>query len=101
MEEEKKESEEGQVPLPLNPLDHVTINCLSKKSGTGATLIKCSHYSHFKCVTEYLTSNESDPRKRDTRKIIGLDFSTFQCPLCKHIANVLLPCGTLSDTQSL
>ena len=31
------------------------------------------------------------------RKIIGLDFSTFQCPLCKHTANVLLPCGTLGD----
>ena len=31
------------------------------------------------------------------RKIIGLDFKTFQCPLCKHIANVLLPVGTMSD----
>jgi hypothetical protein len=83
-------------PPPLDPLDHVDINCLNAK-GTGATLIKCSHYSHFKCLTEYLTSNESDTRKRETRKIIGLDFSTFQCPLCKHIANVLLPCGTLGD----
>ena len=31
------------------------------------------------------------------RKVIGLDFSTFQCPLCKHIANVLLPCSTMGE----
>lgn len=65
--------------------------------GTGGTLIKCSHYAHYKCLASYLTANEKDQRKRDLRKIIGLDFETFQCPLCKHIANVLLPCGTLTN----
>jgi len=47
----------------------------------------------------YLTANESDGRKRDLRKIIGLDFETFQCPLCKHIANVLLPSDSLTCYQ--
>ncbi len=74
--EEEKKGSDLEKPL-INPFEWVTINCLNKKRGTGATLIKCSHYSHYKCLTEYLTANESDARKRDLRKIIGLDFNTF------------------------
>jgi hypothetical protein len=73
-------------------MDDELINCLEVRNGTGGTLVKCAHYAHSKCLIAYLTANESDSRKRDMRKIIGLDFDTFQCPLCKHVANVLLPC---------
>lgn len=48
-------------------------------------------------MNEYLIVNESDERKREIRKIIGLDLKTFQCPLCKQISNSLLPTETLSD----
>ena len=80
----------------INPMEELDINCLDFINGTGGTLIKCSHYAHYKCLVSYLTTNEQDQRKREMRKIIGLGFDTFQCPLCKHIANVLLPCDTLS-----
>ena len=77
-------------------MDVLDINYLDYIHQTGGTLTKCSHYAHYKCLVAYLTANEQDQRKRDLRKIIGLDFETFQCPLCKHIANVLLPCDTLA-----
>lgn len=72
------------------------VSYLEYINGTGGTLIKCSHYAHYKCLSSYLTANEADQNKRNIRKIIGLDFNNFQCPLCKHIANVLLPCDTMT-----
>lgn len=75
----------------------VYLNCIDNSEKTGGTIIKCMHYSHAKCLQSFLTTNEADSRKRDFKKLIGLDFQTFQCPLCKHISNILLPCDNLSN----
>lgn len=65
--------------------------------GTGGTVIKCSHYSHYKCLNNFLTLNQADHRKAEFRKLIGLDLQTFQCPLCKHISNGLIPYDSLRN----
>lgn len=52
---------------------------------------------HYKCLNEYLTTQEKDQKRFEIKKLIGLDFDNFQCPLCKHVANVLFPCDTLKN----
>lgn len=80
VKEESKIGGAGEIK-PATPTDPMSllgdISCLDYVHGTGATFTKCSHYSHFSCLTNYLTLNESDQQKRNMRKIIGFDFDTF------------------------
>jgi hypothetical protein len=80
-------------------LKEIDLSYLHEVDYAGANIIKCRHYSHYKCINNYLVANEADPRKRDLRKIIGLDLETFQCPLCKQIANVLFPSNSLEKYE--
>ena len=73
-EEEKKGEEIIEEDNIVDPLQELEINCLHKTTGTGGTLIKCSHYAHYKCLMSYLVANEQDQRKREVRKMIGIDF---------------------------
>ena len=84
--EEDKEEEKETLPGKFN--------YLHGDSGTGGTIVRCTHYAHFECLSNYLAANESSMSKRDLRKIIGLSLDNYQCPLCKHLANVLFPCYT-------
>ena len=103
IEEEKKdyEKEEEKSYDPSTLIKDLGIDYLNEKHGTGGTLIKCTHFSHYSCLNTYLTTNETDKRKSDIRKLVGLDFETFQCPLCKHISNVLYPHDNLRNFHKI
>jgi len=62
--------------------------------------VKCQHSAHIKCLQDYQLSAETDMRKREIKKIIGLDFDTYQCPLCKHVSNALIPSVSLKNFSS-
>eukprot|EP00347_Sterkiella_histriomuscorum_P017752 403348132 len=97
--EEEKESYQQQIndQVTEETLRTLDLSYLTEHQKTGGTIIKCSHYSHYKCLNDYLITNESDIRKRESRKLIGLDFNNFQCPLCRHLSNGLIPCDTLQN----
>jgi hypothetical protein len=61
----------------MGELKNLDLSYLNKKDFCGAEIIKCRHHAHFKCLNNYLVANEADPRKRDLRKLIGLDLETF------------------------
>ena len=92
-EEESKVTDQKEYNHEF--IKDLEVSYLDEEEHTGGTLVKCTHYAHYKCLNNYLTSNESDRRKSEIRKTIGLNFNTFQCPLCKHISNVLFPGDTL------
>ncbi|CDW74007.1 zinc finger family protein [Stylonychia lemnae] len=101
-EEEKKDYEMIQQSIVKDQdsgenLRDLDLSYLNETELTGGTMIKCSHYSHFKCLNSYLTAKEADVRKRELSKMIGLDHKTFQCPLCRHLSNGLIPFETLDN----
>jgi hypothetical protein len=49
----------------------------------------CPHYVHYKCINDYLLVCANNDR--NNRKIIGLTFKMFQCPLCKSLSNSVFP----------
>lgn len=59
-DEEWVEENEGYAKLRENNVKDLNLNYLHEQSFTGGTMTKCSHYSHQKCLNNYLKTCQED-----------------------------------------
>ena len=61
----------------------------------------CKHYSHVECLRKYHLEQEGNHEHDYQKRISGLRFGEFQCPVCKSINNGIMPSLSLEDACKL
>ncbi|CDW91208.1 zinc finger family protein [Stylonychia lemnae] len=99
-DEWEEEDEQHFAKQSFNHLRVLQLNYLDSESYTGGTLIKCPHFAHLTCLENYQKSQKFDQIMAEENEIVGINpLTTFQCPLCKSLANILFPIENLSNFQ--
>jgi hypothetical protein len=70
---------------------------------TGLHVQACGHYMHFGCCKRYMDSLRQSSLLSapfEGMNLLCLDAGEFLCPICRRLANTLLPVGSSVQTPS-
>ena len=69
---------------------------LTRAAIEGSHVSTCGHYVHLKCHSQYMDSIQSLGRSQLSYNLIR----GFQCPLCRQVSNLVLPCNVRAKQKN-
>ena len=103
-EENKKSEEPKKAKVTLDKIALVGMlnnddnsYYLNKLNGSASAIKNCKHYAHVKCLHGYLAEQQMHDEGVHARRVAGFDDNEFFCPICKTMANTLMPEHTLNQ----